>query len=100
MNPQETPGSQIRSVCQWVEEQDGTRWLVPGCMTRLNDPDGEACSCPTLADQRDQALRERDEARHAHRSLSSWHDAIVAAVHAHPDGKKIMKAAADRSTGC
>ncbi|MEV0449839.1 hypothetical protein [Streptomyces sp. NPDC050600] len=83
-----------------MEEQDGTRWLVPGCMTRLNAPDGEACSCPTLADQRDQALRERDEARRAYRSISAWHDAIVAAVHAHPDGKRIMKAAADRSSEC
>ncbi|MFC9398046.1 hypothetical protein ACFTWS_33515 [Streptomyces sp. NPDC057027] len=43
---------------------------------------------------------QRDEAQRAHHSLKSWHHAIVAAVHPHPDGTQIMKSAADRSSGC
>ncbi|MFD3728807.1 hypothetical protein [Streptomyces sp. NPDC058671] len=87
-------------ACHWVEEPDGTRWLVPGCVARLHDVDAGSCTCPTLADQLEVAQRERDEVRHAHRSLQSWHHAIVAAVYAHPDGIRIMKNAADRSSGC
>ncbi|MFJ3817792.1 hypothetical protein [Streptomyces sp. NPDC090056] len=87
-------------ACCWVEEPDGTRWLVPGCIARLHDADAGACTCSTLADQLETAQRERDEARRAHRSLQSWHDAIVATVHAHPDGARIMKNAADRNAEC
>ena len=85
-------------ACHWVQEPDGTRWLVPGCISRLHDPDADACTCPTLADQLAETQGERDRAQRDYTGLRSWTDAIIAAVHAHPDGKKIMKDAADRAS--
>ncbi|MDX2630301.1 hypothetical protein PV381_27740 [Streptomyces scabiei] len=84
-------------ACYWVQEPDGTRWLVPGCISRLHDPDADACTCPTLAQQLAQAHAERDQAQRDHSGLRAWTDAIIAAVNAHPDGKKIMRDAADRA---
>ncbi|MEW2434340.1 hypothetical protein AB0952_09165 [Streptomyces caniferus] len=84
--------------CYWVHEPDGTRWLVPGCMGRVHDPDIDSCDCPNLAEELAAARSERDAAQRGYRGLRTWTDSIVAAVHAHPDGKKIMKAAADRAS--
>ncbi|OIJ95416.1 hypothetical protein [Streptomyces colonosanans] len=86
--------------CHWVQEPDGTRWLVPGCMSRLHDADADACTCPTLAQQLEDAQGERDQAQRAYSGLRAWTDAIIAAVNDHPDGKKIMKGAADRASCC
>lgn len=84
-------------ACYWVQERDGTRWLVPGCVSRLHDPDAAACTCPTLGQQLAKARDERDQAQRSHSALRAWTDDIIAAVHAHPDGKKIMKDAAERA---
>ncbi|MFB6881234.1 hypothetical protein ACFCY8_10410 [Streptomyces noursei] len=83
--------------CYWVHEPDGTRWLVPGCMSRVHDPDTDSCDCPTLAEELAAARCERDAAQRSYQGLREWTDSIIAAVHAHPDGKKIMKTAADRA---
>jgi hypothetical protein len=85
-------------VCYWVEETDGTRWLVPGCVSRLHDADADACTCPTLAQQVAEARDARGRAQRDYAGLRAWADAIIAAVHAHPDGKAIMKDAADRAS--
>ncbi|MFG2977735.1 hypothetical protein ACGFYY_32685 [Streptomyces sp. NPDC048331] len=80
--------------CGWTEEPDG---LVPGCMARMHDPDEEACTCPTLADELAKAQEELATLKRHHQGLRDWTDHIVAAVHAHPDGLEIMKNAADRA---
>jgi hypothetical protein len=80
-----------------VQEPDGTRWLVPGCVSRLHDADADACTCPTLAQQLAEVQAERDQAQREHSGLRAWTDAIIAAVHAHPDDKKIMRDAAARA---
>lgn len=54
-------------ACYWVQEPDGTRWLVPGCVARLHNADADACTCPTLARQLAQARREPDQAQRGHR---------------------------------
>ena len=75
--------------CHWHDEDDeGTgRWLVPGCMTRMHDPDSDPCDCPTTADQLAAALVE----------LETWCDAITRVVHDHPDHRAIMRAAAQHA---
>ncbi|MFJ1847085.1 hypothetical protein [Streptomyces sp. NPDC088146] len=97
MNPTEKDRPRPPLACYWVHEPDGTRWLVPGCVARLHNADADACTCPTLAQQLADAQRERDQAQRAHDGLRAWADAVIAAVHAHPDGKKIMKDAAERA---
>ncbi|MFH0246155.1 hypothetical protein ACGRHY_27905 [Streptomyces sp. HK10] len=92
-----TGGTPLR--CQWVHEPDGTRWLVPGCMARMHDPDADSCDCPTLADELATARSERDTARRHYQGLREWTDSIITTVHAHPDGRQIMREAAGRVTG-
>ncbi|WP_019061492.1 hypothetical protein [Streptomyces prunicolor] len=87
----------IPPVCYWVEEEGGTRWLVPGCMSRMHDPDIERCDCPVLAEELSAVRRARDTARRDYRGLRWWTDSILAAVHARPDGIAIMKSAAERA---
>lgn len=84
--------------CHWHEEPDGTgRWLVPGCMTRIHDPDADPCDCPTLAEQLTAALTELEAARRAAAGSRSWNDAITRAVHDHRDGIAIMRTAAQHA---
>ena len=84
--------------CHWHEEPDGTgRWLVPGCMTRINNPDADPCDCPTLAEQLTALRAELKTARRAAASSRSWTDAITRAVHDHPDGTAIMRTAAQHA---
>ncbi|MFM9812802.1 hypothetical protein ACKI16_30345 [Streptomyces scabiei] len=97
MSTTETTSPRPPLACCWVHEPDGTRWLVPGCVARLHDADADACTCPTLAQQLVQAQSERDQAKRAHSGLRAWTDAIIAAVIAHPDHRKIMKDAAERA---
>lgn len=84
--------------CHWHEDTDGTRYLIPGCMTRINNPDVDGCDCPTLNDQLTAARAELATLRRHHKGLQQWHDDITAAVHAHPDGIQIMRDAASRTT--
>lgn len=87
-----------RPRCQWVHEPDGTQWLVPGCMTRIHEPDIDTCDCSTLADELATERAERETAQRNYASLRVWTDSIIAAVHSHPDGRQIMKDAADRAS--
>ncbi|MFE7968144.1 hypothetical protein ACFU0X_34795 [Streptomyces cellulosae] len=83
--------------CHWHEDRDGTRSLIPGCHTRAQDPDGEACDCPSLAQQLDKA---REEIARLKRELDGarfWCGHVTAAVHAHRDGLDIMQDAARRA---
>lgn len=87
--------------CHWHEDRDGTRYLIPGCAGRVNDPDGDGCTCPTLAEQlAEQRAAAQSEIAQLRRSLAScrsWHDHVVGAVNAHPAGRAIMRAAAERA---
>lgn len=83
--------------CFWHEDTDGTRYLIPGCMTRVNNPDVDACDCPTLNEQLDTVRHELATLQRHYAGLQTWHDHIVRAVYDHADGVKIMKAAADRA---
>lgn len=79
--------------CHWYEVPGRGRFLIPGCLGRLYDPEDE-CTCGTLADRLAQATAELTEARKERDSLRAWNDAITATVHAHPDGQDIMQRAA------
>lgn len=88
--------------CYWHEDvdEDGEaagRWLVPGCMTRINNPDADPCDCPTTADQLATALAELETARRETASARAWCDAITRAVHDHPAGRTIMRNAAQHA---
>jgi hypothetical protein len=88
--------------CQWHEETDGTRYLIPGCMARINDPDLDECDCPSLERQLAKVLEELAKLRRHKAGLQQWHDAVVRAVYDHRDGIAIMAAAAraaDRPAG-
>lgn len=82
-------------VCHWWEDGHGGRYLIPGCMTRINNPDVDECACPSIERQLEKAQKELVDARRALAGLQSWHDAIYRAVHDHRDAVAIMKAAAD-----
>lgn len=54
-----------RPRCHWVREPDGVQWLVPGCMTRMFEPDVEGCDCSLLADELAAARTQHQSARDA-----------------------------------
>lgn len=83
--------------CQWYDDGHGGRFLIPGCMTRVINPDVDACSCKTIEEQLADAREQIGKLERARTSLQSWHDHICRAVYDHPDGVKIMKRAADRA---
>lgn len=83
--------------CFWHEDTDGSRYLIPGCMTRVNNPDVDACDCPTLNDQLAAVRAELATLKRHYAGLQNWHNAITAAVSAHTDSVQIMKRAADRA---
>ncbi|MGY1548313.1 hypothetical protein [Streptomyces sp. MN6] len=83
--------------CHWHEDRDGERILIPGCAARVQDPDGEECTCPTLAKQLEAA---RAEVARLQRELDGarfWNGHVTGAVHAHRDGLDIMQDAARRA---
>lgn len=82
--------------CHWYDDGDGGRVLLPGCFARLINPDVGECTCPSLEKQLADAERRIDRLTRSRASLQTWHDQIVRAVYDHLDGRKIMKAAADR----
>ena len=83
--------------CQWYDDGHGGRFLVPGCMARVIDPDAEPCSCQTVEEQLDAARKEIASLKQERDSLRTWHDHVTRAVYDHPDGVQIMKRAADRA---
>jgi hypothetical protein len=83
--------------CHWYDDGHGGRFLIPGCMTRVINPDVEQCSCKTIEEQLADAREQIIKLKHARDSLQTWHDHITRAVYDHPDGVKIMKRAADRA---
>lgn len=83
--------------CHWYDDGHGGRFLIPGCMTRVINPDVDVCSCKTIEEQLADARDEIAKLKQHRDSLQKWHDHICRAVYDHPDGVKIMKAAADRA---
>lgn len=81
--------------CQWYDDGEGGRFLIPGCLARANNPDIGQCTCSSLEQQLADARRQLDEIARSRASLQAWHDQIVRAVYAHPSGTQIMKTAAD-----
>lgn len=86
----------MRMVCHWYEEPDGSRILIPGCHTRIDNPDTAACDCATLADQLTAITEKLKAARRELESQREWNRAVTEAVYAHPDGTAIMHKAALR----
>lgn len=82
-----------RLPCYWHDDVDGTRYLIPGCMARVQDPDIGECTCPTLARQIAALKQALSDAQFANTGLQQWHDQVMRAVHDHPDAKAIMLAA-------
>ncbi|MEU3262146.1 hypothetical protein ABZ694_30925 [Streptomyces albidoflavus] len=82
-------------ACFWLQEPDGSRWLVPGCMDRMHDADIDACTCHHLDYRLAGTERHRAEAQRAHDGERTWTDAVIASVHAHPDGAAIIRRAAE-----
>ncbi|MGY4931592.1 hypothetical protein ACWD7T_10805 [Streptomyces sp. 900116325] len=85
--------------CHWYDDGHGGRFLIPGCMTRINNPDIDECSCKTVEEQLAAARQEIADLAKKRDGLQTWHDHIVRAVYDHADGVQIMKRAADRATG-
>lgn len=83
--------------CQWYDDGHGARFLVPGCMARVIDPDAEPCSCKTIEEQLADARAEIASLKQTRDGLQTWHDHVTRAVYDHPDGIQIMKRAADRA---
>lgn len=83
--------------CQWYDDGHGGRFLVPGCMARVVNPDTEPCSCKTIEEQLADARREIAALRQGRDGLQTWHDHVCRAVYDHTDGVEIMKRAADRA---
>lgn len=83
--------------CHWYDDGHGGRFLIPGCMTRVMNPDVDECSCKSIEQQLAAAHREIADLKKKRDGLQNWHDHIVRAVYDHPDGVKIMKRAADRA---
>lgn len=83
--------------CHWYDDGHGGRFLIPGCMTRVINPDVEDCACKTVEEDLAAARKEIADLKRGRDGLQSWHDHITRAVYDHPDGIKIMKAAADRA---
>lgn len=86
-------------ACHWYDDGHGGRFLIPGCMTRVINPDVEGCSCKTVEEDLAAARREIVSLKKSRDGLQAWHDSIVRAVYDHADGIKIMKHAADLAGG-
>ncbi|MFD9834477.1 hypothetical protein [[Kitasatospora] papulosa] len=83
--------------CHWYDDGRGGRFLIPGCMTRVTNPDVDQCSCKTIQEQLAAARAEIASLKKSRKGLQNWHDHIVRAVYDHADGIQIMKRAADRA---
>ncbi|MFJ4682010.1 hypothetical protein [Streptomyces sp. NPDC088789] len=84
--------------CHWYDDGHGGRFLIPGCAARAQDPDSTtACTCPVLAGQLAVARSDIERLTSELHGARTWHAHVSLAVDAHPDGRKIMKAAADRA---
>lgn len=84
--------------CHWYDDGHGGRFLIPGCASRAQDPDGpDACTCADLATQLAKARREIEALKAELHGARTWHAYVTMTVDAHPDGRKIMKQAADRA---
>lgn len=83
--------------CHWHEDEDGGRYLIPGCMARVTNPDIDQCSCESIEEQLAAAREEIVNLKRSRASLQGWHDRITRAVYDHPDGIQIMKRAADQA---
>lgn len=83
--------------CHWYDDGRGGRFLIPGCMARVINPDIDECSCKTVEDQLEAAQREIAELKRSRDGLQQWHDAVCRAVYDHPDGIQIMSAAAKKA---
>lgn len=81
--------------CYWHEDTDGTRFLIPGCLARINNPDIDECTCPSTNRQLENLRKKLAETQRALQSLRGWHDQVVNAVRAHPDNVQIMRNAAE-----
>lgn len=83
--------------CHWYDDGRGGRFMIPGCMARVVNPDIDICSCLTVNEQLAAARREIAALKKSRDGLQQWQDHIVRAVYDHPDGIQIMKTAADRA---
>ncbi|RZU28213.1 hypothetical protein EV284_6379 [Streptomyces sp. BK022] len=81
--------------CHWWEDPSGDRFLVPGCMTRVDNPDIDGCDCPTVEAELKAALEELAALRTKLASAQEWGGYVAQAVHSHRDGTAIMRKAAD-----
>jgi hypothetical protein len=77
-------------VCHWFEERDGSRILIPGCHTRINDPDTASCDCAMVVDKLNSMSEKLAVARRELEAQREWNRVITEAVYAHPDGTGIM----------
>ncbi|KAB7839475.1 hypothetical protein [Streptomyces mobaraensis] len=66
--------------CHWHEEPDGIRHLIPGCAA--------------LAEHRIADLHQQlDDVRRRHHRFQRWHDCVMDALRAHPDGAATYRTA-------
>jgi len=77
-------------ICHWYEPADepGARVMVPGCMTRVDDPD--QCTCEVTADAVIRLRAELETAEQAKRAVASSLADLTTAVMEHADGRQIL----------
>ncbi|MBF4138146.1 hypothetical protein [Streptomyces albidoflavus] len=75
-------------ACFWLQEPDGSRWLVPGCMDRMHNADIDSCTCHHLDYRLAVAERHHAEAQRALDGVRPWTDAVIASVQAYPTARR------------
>lgn len=94
-NPTPHTPDAIPAGCYWWTDPDGALCLLPGCWSRVADPDAE-CTCATLAARLAATERTLHELRRRQEYADRWHTALAEALDAHPAGRDIRTDAAAR----
>lgn len=77
-------------ICHWYTPADepDARIMIPGCMTRVDDPD--QCTCEVTADTVIRLRGELEAAEQARRGVASLLADLTTAVTEHADGRQIL----------
>lgn len=76
--------------CHWYENPDhpGERFLIPGCYSRLDDPD--QCTCTHPWDELPRLRRQVAELEAQLRDAQQRYSDLLSMVAAHPDGAAVL----------
>jgi hypothetical protein len=94
--PASTTPDTVPAGCYWWTDPDGDLCLMPGCMSRVQDPEAE-CTCDKLASRLVRAERRLQDMREREQYAATWWTALRAAVDARPDSADILSDARRRA---